>query len=92
MKLFPVQTIMVEHTAALQVFLVTGSSSGMGWYCAKTLAENGAHVIMAARSLERTQRAAEMIKVSHPSAALGSVLPYLSRRCFNACMHHSAIA
>lgn len=51
--------------AALQVFLVTGSSSGMGWYCAKTLAENGGHVIMAARSLERTQRAAQMIKVPH---------------------------
>ena len=48
---------------SVQVFLVTGSSSGMGWYCAKTLAENGGHVIMAARSLERTQRAAQMIKV-----------------------------
>ncbi len=47
----------------MQVFLVTGSSSGMGWYCAKTLAENGGHVIMAARSLERTQKAAQMIKV-----------------------------
>ena len=35
----------------------------MGWYCAKTLAENGGHVIMAARSLERTQKAAQMIKV-----------------------------
>ena len=45
------------------MFLVTGSSSGMGWYCAKTLAENGGHVIMAARSLERTQKAAQMIKV-----------------------------
>ncbi|CAL5228139.1 g11218 [Coccomyxa viridis] len=47
-----------------KVFLVTGSSSGMGWYCAKTLAENGGHVIMAARSLERTQKAAQMIKDS----------------------------
>ena len=35
----------------------------MGWYSAKTLAENGGHVIMAARSLERTQKAAQMIKV-----------------------------
>ena len=56
---------------ALQVFLVTGSSSGMGWYCAKTLAENGGHVIMAARSLERTQRAAQMIKVPHILNACG---------------------
>ena len=55
----------------LQVFLVTGSSSGMGWYCAKTLAENGGHVIMAARSLERTQRAAQMIKVWHLKALRG---------------------
>ena len=45
---------------------MTGSSSGMGWYCAKTLAENGGHVIMAARSLERTQKAAQMIKVRFP--------------------------
>ena len=41
----------------------------MGWYCAKTLAENGGHVIMAARSLERTQKAAQMIKV-RPSGFL----------------------
>ena len=59
---------------SVQVFLVTGSSSGMGWYCAKTLAENGGHVIMAARSLERTQKAAQMIKVPRTRNALDAHL------------------
>ena len=62
-----------------QVFLVTGSSSGMGWYCAKTLAENGGHVIMAARSLERTQKAAQMIKVC------SSLKSTLQAKCYIAC-------
>ena len=62
---------------SVQVFLVTGSSSGMGWYCAKTLAENGGHVIMAARSLERTQKAAQMIKVPCVRNALGACLSVL---------------
>ena len=40
-----------------------GSSSGMGFYCAEALAQRGAHVVMAARSLERTEKAAQMIRV-----------------------------
>ena len=60
---------------SLQVFLVTGSSSGMGWYCAKTLAQNGGHVIMAARSLDRTQKAAVLASWHlHLSGYLGQVV------------------
>ena len=35
----------------------------MGFYCAEALAQRGAHVIMAARSLDRTEKAAQMIRV-----------------------------
>jgi NAD(P)-dependent dehydrogenase (short-subunit alcohol dehydrogenase family) len=51
-----------------KVFIVTGSSSGMGFYCAEALAQRGAHVIIAARSLERCEKAAQMIKVHCPQA------------------------
>ena len=47
-----------------KVFIVTGASSGMGYYCAKSLAERGAHVIIAARNLDRCDTAARMIKVA----------------------------
>ena len=50
----------------------------MGWYCAKTLAENGGHVIMAARSLERTQKAAQMIKVVPATLSVHSHLSQYS--------------
>ncbi len=46
-----------------KVVIVTGASSGMGWYCAQALAEHGAHVIIAARSLDRCQTAAKLIEV-----------------------------
>ena len=42
---------------------MTGSSSGMGFYCAEALAQRGAHVIVAARSLERCDAAAQKIRV-----------------------------
>ena len=73
----------------VQVFLVTGSSSGMGWYCAKTLAENGGHVIMAARSLERTQKAAQMIKVHCMRNALGACSFVLIIVTFNKTAHYA---
>ncbi|KAK9839194.1 hypothetical protein WJX81_000665 [Elliptochloris bilobata] len=47
--------------------IVTGGASGMGWYCAKALAEHGAHVMIASRSLDRTQKAAQMIMDGKPS-------------------------
>lgn len=36
--------------------------SGMGYYCAENIAKKGGHVIIAARSLERSQKAADLIK------------------------------
>lgn len=50
-----------------KVVIVTGASSGMGWYCAQALAEHGAYVIIAARSLDRCQTAANLIKVRRPA-------------------------
>jgi NADPH:quinone reductase-like Zn-dependent oxidoreductase len=51
-----------------KVVIVTGASSGMGFYCAKALAERGAHVIIAARTSDRCQKAANMIKVRKMSS------------------------
>ena len=48
-----------------KTFLVTGSTTGMGFYTAKALAAQGAHVIVAARNLQRCQQAAKMIEVLH---------------------------
>lgn len=51
-----------------KIFLVAGASSGMGRQTALTLGESGAHVILAARSLEPCEEAAEAIKSSGGSA------------------------
>jgi NAD(P)-dependent dehydrogenase (short-subunit alcohol dehydrogenase family) len=45
-----------------KTFVVTGASSGMGYACAENLAKKGGHVIIASRSLERSEKAADMIK------------------------------
>ncbi|MGF7162027.1 NAD(P)-dependent dehydrogenase (short-subunit alcohol dehydrogenase family) [Rhodoligotrophos appendicifer] len=45
-----------------QVALVTGASSGLGWRFAKTLAANGAKVVIAARRLDRLKALEEEIK------------------------------
>jgi NAD(P)-dependent dehydrogenase (short-subunit alcohol dehydrogenase family) len=41
--------------------LVTGASSGLGLACAAALADAGAHVILAARGLEKLEKAADAI-------------------------------
>lgn len=48
--------------------LVTGASSGIGLACAAALAEAGAHVIMAARGLEKLQAAVADVKAAGHSA------------------------
>jgi len=45
-----------------QVALVTGGSSGIGFASAKTLADQGAEVIIAARNLDKCQTAVESIQ------------------------------
>eukprot|EP01116_Phalansterium_solitarium_P014587 TRINITY_DN32312_c0_g1_i1.p1 TRINITY_DN32312_c0_g1~~TRINITY_DN32312_c0_g1_i1.p1 ORF type:complete len:332 (-),score=46.53 TRINITY_DN32312_c0_g1_i1:52-981(-) len=44
-----------------KVFIITGGNSGIGRETARVVAKQGAHVIIAARSLERAQAAAEDI-------------------------------
>ncbi|WP_342643540.1 SDR family NAD(P)-dependent oxidoreductase [Rhodoligotrophos ferricapiens] len=45
-----------------EVALVTGASSGLGWRFAKTLAANGAKVVIGARRVDRLQALADEIK------------------------------
>jgi len=53
-----------------RVFVVTGSSSGLGEESARGLASRGAHVAMAARDAVKNAEAAERIRVSVPDADL----------------------
>ena len=45
-----------------QVCVVTGAGSGIGFTCAKMMAESGAKVAMVGRNPEKIQKAAEMLK------------------------------
>ena len=47
-----------------QVCVVTGAGSGIGFTCAKIMAESGAKVAMIGRNAEKIQAAAEMLKDS----------------------------
>ncbi len=53
-----------------QVCVVTGAGSGIGFTCAKVMAESGAIVAMVGRNAEKIQKAAEMLQSS------GDVHPY----------------
>lgn len=53
-----------------QVCVVTGAGSGIGFTCAKLMAESGATVAMLGRNPEKIQKAAEMLRSS------GDVHPY----------------
>lgn len=53
-----------------KVAVVTGAGSGIGFTCAKLLAESGATVAMVGRNAAKIQQAAEMLKDS------GKVYPY----------------
>ena len=54
--------------------VITGANSGIGFETTKALAGNGAQVVMAIRSLERGQAAAERIRSQHPQARLEIML------------------
>ena len=43
--------------------MVTGSSDGLGYVCAKDIAAKGGHVIVASRNLQKCEKAAEDMKV-----------------------------
>lgn len=44
--------------------IITGASSGVGLYAAKALAEEGWHVIMACRNLDKTKRVATEVGIA----------------------------
>lgn len=50
--------------------LVTGSNTGIGFETAKALAQKNATVIMACRSLDKANRAADQIKATYPTAII----------------------
>lgn len=52
-----------------KTFLVTGSSSGMGFEAARSLAQHNARVIMASRNVAKTERAADDIRKMSPASA-----------------------
>lgn len=56
------------HTA-----LVTGASSGIGRHMAKTLAQSGAHVIVAARRIDKLQALVDELKASGAQASAVSL-------------------
>lgn len=50
--------------------IITGTSSGVGLYGAKSLAQRGWHVIMACRDLEKADKAAQELGISRDSYTL----------------------
>ncbi len=50
--------------------VVTGGNSGIGFHTVKELARVGAHVVLAARDVERGKQAAERIESAHPGAVV----------------------
>ena len=53
-----------------KVVVVTGANSGLGFEASKTLAENGAMVVMTARNMEKGERARAEILREAPNATL----------------------
>merc|ERR1719408_1101941 len=53
-----------------KVFLVTGASSGIGEVVAKELAAAGAHVVLAARRLEKLEAVQKAIEADGGSASI----------------------
>src|SRR5688572_7833661 len=55
--------------AATKTVIVTGGNLGLGFECAKAFAheDDGWHIVLACRSMERGEEAARLIKESLPS-------------------------
>ena len=65
---------MLDHKVAL----VTGATSGIGYFTALGLAERGAHVVLGGRSKARTEQAVQQIKRAVPGAKAEYLLGDLS--------------
>lgn len=50
--------------------VITGANSGLGYEATKAFAENGAHVVMACRSVERGESARDSLHEQFPAASL----------------------
>lgn len=70
----------MSHQLSLQgkTALVTGANAGLGLATARQLAQAGAHVLLAARTHDRGETAAQHIRESVPGAALSVVAGDLS--------------
>ncbi len=64
--------VLAETDLTGRTVVVTGASSGLGAETARALAATGAHVVLAARNLGDTTRAAEGITARHPGSSLRS--------------------
>ena len=53
-----------------RVAIVTGANSGLGFDTAAVLADKGAHVVLAVRSLDKGNQAADRIKTKSPNAVI----------------------
>lgn len=60
--------------ASGRTFVVTGSTSGIGYFAAEQLAGAGAHVVLAARSAEKIEAARAAIIDRVPQASLGATI------------------
>ena len=63
-------TVQDIPSQAGRIAVVTGATSGIGFYTAKELARKGATVIMPARDMRKAKEAAERIEAEVPAARL----------------------
>lgn len=60
----------LEQDLSGRNYIVTGSTSGIGWITARQLAARNARVTLAVRNVRAGQAAAERIRAEHPAAQL----------------------
>lgn len=75
------QLCMIENNIDGQIVIVTGSSGGIGLEIVKELCRRGAHVIMACRNMEKTEKIKHIIKREFPMSVV--YVRYLDLRSFD---------